>query len=126
MLKDLTADRGCDSTVRNELSRAGIPAVYGSRSAGEVQASITGKLGPFIFIRRSSYWVAHGPTPLAMAKEIHDDPRGRQNVLASGWDALPPEKAAQRIAGKEYVLCYYIDSLVGLQLFADMARKHVV
>lgn len=92
-MENLAGLEGCDPQVERELTRAKIDVVKGVRNErSEVPTSITGRLGSFIFQRRWRYWAAIGPVPLAVARELYDDPVGRTDIRASG-DAgcRPPE-----------------------------------
>jgi hypothetical protein len=70
-VRNLAGDPDCDSHIALELLKAGIPAVIGERYPGEVAATVTGQLGKFAFRRAWYYWVAEGPMPVRLAREIH-------------------------------------------------------
>ncbi len=125
-MQNLAGNKDCDEFIRSELKRSRIKVVRGERSKGEVPASITGKLGPFTFVRAWRYWMVSGPVPLAVAKELYADPVGATDVQVAGDCRCPaPEKPwTTRKGGKEFVMWYHIDSEIGLRLFADTIRKH--
>lgn len=56
--------------------------------------SYDARLGPFTFSRgHSYYWIAEGPMPLLVAREIYKDPLGKKDVRAGGhWGRLPPDE----------------------------------
>jgi hypothetical protein len=127
-MQNLAGNKECDEVIAQELERARIDAVRGERRRNEVAASITGKLGPFTFVRAWYYWMVRGPVPLAIAKEIQADPVGADIRVAgmSGGDA--PERWLSTVTVKgrreQCVTSYDIDTEVGLRLFADVIRKH--
>ncbi len=108
-MKNLAGDDNCDREIRRELERARIEIVEGERSTHEVPASLTGKLGPFTFRRAWYYWVAEGPMPIKMARELYADPVGKDDVRVGGHCGCPsPDK---------YGATYY--DADGLQLYSD-------
>ncbi len=88
-MKNLAGDEKCDTHIERELTRCGIEVVRGERSANEVAASITGKLGAFTFRRAWYYWVVEGPMPLTAARKLYDDPVGRTDIRVNGHCACP-------------------------------------
>lgn len=89
-MKNLAGRPDCDAEIRYELTRARIEIVEGERSTHEVAASVTGKLGAFLFQRAWYYWMANGPMPIELARELYADPVGRTDVRAGGHCACPP------------------------------------
>jgi hypothetical protein len=88
-MRNLAGHGECDRVIRVELERARIDIVEGARSTREVAASITGKLGAFTFTRSWYYWVAEGPVPLEVARDLYADPVGRADVRVGGHIACP-------------------------------------
>mgnify|MGYP001617897671 CR=1 FL=1 len=98
-MRNLAGDRECDTSIEYELRRAKIDIVHGERSSREVPASLTGKLGPFTFVRAWSYWMVAGFVPLAVAKELHADPVGCTDIRVDGHCGCPsPETKLELIA----------------------------
>ncbi len=89
-MQNLAGNERCDDFILKELERAKIEAVHGPRSDREVPASIAGRLGPYTFTRAWYYWVAKGPVPLEVAKEMYADPVGRADIRVSGHCGCPP------------------------------------
>lgn len=89
-MKNLAGDPHCDEEIRRELKRARIELVEGERSKHEVAASVTGKLGEFVFKRAWYYWVVQGPVPLEVARELYADPVGNTDVRVAGHCGCPP------------------------------------
>lgn len=81
-----------DPIVEEELFVAGIdverlPHALG----GEVKTRIVGRLGPIRFHRAWYYWIAEGPVPLAIAREMYEQrPYGRRDVRVTGHCGCPP------------------------------------
>jgi len=88
-MRNLAGDPDCDREIERELTRCRIPVVRGERSAGEVSASITGKLGPFTFRRAWYYWVVNGPMPIETARTLYADPLGKADVRVGGHCGCP-------------------------------------
>jgi hypothetical protein len=88
-VRNLAGHGECDRAIRVELERARIDIVEGARSTHEVAAPITGKLGAFTFTRSWYYWVAEGPVPLEVARELYADPVGKTDVRVGGHCACP-------------------------------------
>lgn len=89
-MKNLAGVLECDDFIRIELEKARIQIVQGERVDHEVAYSITGQLGNFHFRRAWYYWVATGPVPLAIAKELYADPIGKTDIRVAGHCACPP------------------------------------
>jgi hypothetical protein len=111
----------CDRYIERELRRAGIAAVVGERSENEVAAAITGKIGPFTLWRAWRYWVVKGPMPLAVAREMYDDPVGVDDVRVAGHCGCPPPDEWARDG---VIDTYHIDTEVGLRVFVDAVKRH--
>ncbi len=88
-LVNLAGSAECDEHIRDELTRARISIVKGPRLAGEVAATLQGKLGPINFQRAWTYWVAEGPVPLELARELYADPVGRTDIRSGGHCGCP-------------------------------------
>jgi len=98
---NLAGREDCDQYIESELRRARIRRVYGEKCMGEVQASITGKLGKCVFNRAWSYWVVLCKVPLAVAEELYKDPVGKEDIRVSGNCGCPsPKKMATFIDSK--------------------------
>ena len=69
-----------------ELERCGIPIVPLLGNPGEVPSTIMGKLGPFTFERYWYYWVARGPVPIKLARELYGTKVGMRDIRAGGSD----------------------------------------
>jgi len=82
----------CDQYIVEELVCVKIKVVRGERMAGEVPASITGILGPFVFERRWAYWAVKGPMPLRVAEELYADPIGKTDIRIAGHCGCPAPK----------------------------------
>src|SRR3989344_1884085 len=72
-IKNLAGETKADLHILEELDKAGIEIVEGDRSRGEVQYTLTGKLGDWNFNRAWYYWRAHAEKglPLEVATELH-------------------------------------------------------
>lgn len=95
-MRNLAGSRECDQFIERELVRAGIGVLQGPRSTAEVPATITGKIGEsktFIFTRAWVYWVAEGLMPVAIARELYDDPVGRTDIRVCGSCTCPAPTA---------------------------------
>jgi hypothetical protein len=88
-MRNLAGDPKCDSSIIDELKAVGVEPVVGEKSGHEVNASVTGKLGPFKFSRAWYYWVIEGPTPLHVAEELYKNPVGRTEVRSGGHCGCP-------------------------------------
>ena len=88
-MKNLAGVEACDQTIREELRLAGITAVEVSKSKGEVEASVVGKMAPFVFHRAWYYWIVTGPVPLQIAKELYAG-IGKTDVRVAGHCGCPP------------------------------------
>ena len=113
-MQNLAGNVNCDGIIQSELQRSGIDAIHGERRVSEVPASVTGKLGPFTFVRAWYYWVVNGPVPLAIARELYADPVGVSDIRVAGhcgcpapkkpWTSLIATDGRQVIDFKEQVL----------------------
>jgi hypothetical protein len=105
-VKNLAGVAECDKDIRRELERARIEVVEGPRSTHEVAASLTGKLGAFMFIRAWYYWVVSGPVPIEVARQLYADPVGVTDVRSGGDCACrPPETWADYFDAEGRQLC---------------------
>jgi hypothetical protein len=92
-MNNLKGDEGCDKCIERELTRCRIEVVRGERSTRDVPASITGKLGAFMFSRAWYYWVVEGPMPLDVAMKLWADPVGKTDIRSGGHCCcLSPEE----------------------------------
>lgn len=122
-MKNLAGVADCDTFIRTELERARIEVVEGPRSTHEVAASLTGKLGPFTFTRAWYYWIARGPVPLEVARELYADPVGKTDVRSGGDCACrPPETWATYFDADGWELCSDPDGRQARE-WADMQQK---
>lgn len=106
-MKNLAGNKDCDKYIRDELERAGITVVDADNHGSEVQYSIGGELEKIKFRRAWYYWVATGPVPLEIAKEMYDHPEGKRTVRVRG-DCTCPSPEHPRIdwlddEGKEII-----------------------
>ncbi len=96
---NLAGNPDCDFQIQRELERAGIGVMqHGVRRKHEVAATLTGKIGEykiFTFTRAWTYWIAEGLVPMAVARELYDDPVGKTDVRVNGSCACPPPIEAQ-------------------------------
>lgn len=113
-MKNLAGVVACDEYIRRELERARIPAVDVERVRHpDVSYSVIGKLGPFEFRRAWYYWTVDGPVPLDVARELYEDPVGKEDVRVAGHCGCPPP---------EHPWVTYFDA-EGFQLVTDPERK---
>lgn len=89
-MRNLAGQTDCDVHIRSELQRCGIEIVEGAPNGAEVNARLTGRLGPFTFTRAWYYWVAYGPVPLTVAREMYGHPVGRTDIRIAGHCGGPP------------------------------------
>ena len=110
-MENLAGNEKCDAHIRHELMRARIPAVDVPREDKnpDVKYSVEGRMGEFRFTRAWYYWVVSGPTPLEIAKRLHEDPIGKEDVRVTGHCGCPPP---------EYPWVKHYDE-DGKQLFRD-------
>lgn len=106
-LVNLAGSAECDEHIREELTRARISIVKGPRLAGEVAATLQGKLGLINFHRAWTYWVAEGPVPIELARELYADPVGRTDIRSGGHCACPhPESYGAKYYDADGVRLY--------------------
>lgn len=124
-MRNLAGDMECDRWIAEELRRSRIPVEPYDGIPSEVPSRLIGRLGKIEFRRAWVYWVATGPVPIALARELYEDPVGRTDIRVRGHCGCPPPAApwTMVIDGAEYVGSYHIDSEVGLRLFADAIRS---
>lgn len=90
-MENLAGNKNCDVQIRKELAKAGVDVVQLPASLkAEVPASIIGQLPGFKFHRAWYYWVVGGQVPLNVAKELYEDPNGREDVRVAGHCGCPP------------------------------------
>ena len=96
-MENLAGNRQCDQIIRKELLKAGVDIVQLPNSlVSEVPASIVGKLGGFEFHRAWYYWVVKGQVPLNVARELYENPNGREDIRVVGHAGCPsPEEWAE-------------------------------
>jgi len=58
---NLAGNEECDLYIKEELRTAGISAIKGAKSTGEVPSKITGSICGWTLHRAWYYWVANGP-----------------------------------------------------------------
>ena len=111
-----------DAELELELRGAGIeakrlPGIL--RSTGEVKTAVVGTLGPWIFHRAWTYWVATGPgLPLEYAEQL--DRTFGQEVRASGDCAC----RGPRFWYKGFACpMYHVDTPAGLNALASALRE---
>ncbi len=114
--KNLAGAAYSDVLIEKELKDAGIEIVKGERTRSEVPFTLTGKLGTFNFVRAWTYWMVECMVSLEAAKEMYDDEVGAKFVRVAGHCGCPPPE--------EFVQSYHIDTMPGLKLFVETARKH--
>lgn len=89
-MENLAGNKNCDVQIERELIRSGIEIIrLDKKLEREVPASITGRLGPFVFARAWYYWIAIGPMPLEIAKKLFQDPVGREDIRVAGHCGCP-------------------------------------
>lgn len=75
-MKNLAGETKADLYILEELDKAGIEIVEGTRSKSEVPQTLTGKLGNWKFTRAWYYWMANASDetglPLEVATELHN------------------------------------------------------
>lgn len=120
-MKNLAGNEHCDSYIAEELRRARIPSEPFDGRPGEVPTKLQGRIGPIVFRRFWTYWVARGPVPIETARALYDDPVGKTDIRVAGHCECPPPAApwVETIDGQEFITNYHIDTEVGLRLFAD-------
>lgn len=87
---NLARAEDCDLYILQELSEAGITAVPAEPHRREVPSSFEGRLGRITFTRAWYYWVADGPVPIAIAREMYNNSVGKKDVRAGGHCGCPP------------------------------------
>jgi len=127
--------------IANSLRRCHIKVVRGKVVPGNFPDTVVGELEGFQFFKLSYYWTVVGNVPLAVAKELYDDPVGRTDIRVVGHTGAPsPDKWVKYIdkdgrtldrfvedpsvEGKPYITSYHIDSETGLRVFVDTLRRH--
>jgi hypothetical protein len=118
-MRNLAGDRECDTVIAGELALTGIELVHGKRSDYEVAASITGKLGKFVFTRAWSYWIVGGKVPLGVANKLY---RLNKEKIRSGGDCAC--RSPETWAREGFIDTYHIDSQEGLNLFVKTIKEH--
>jgi len=110
-----------DSQVIQELNAAGITPVRGVRHTGEVAASVTGKLGKFVFTRRWYFWAVEGKVPLSVALEMYANQAMERYIRADGFSSgVDPQERA--VCGQ--ITVYHIDTQEGLNFFVETLKNH--
>ncbi len=123
--KNLAGAAYADVVIEKELKDAGVEVVKEERTRSEVPFTLTGKLGTFTFVRAWTYWMIDCMMPLDVAKEMYEDEVGSKVVRVAGHCGCPsPEGWATETEDGQFVTSYHIDSMPGLKLFAETARKH--
>lgn len=127
-MKNLAGETQADLHILKELGEAGIEIVEGPKSQGEVQYTLTGKLGDWNFDRAWYYWMACAQNgnglPFAVATELHNkeysiegeqESRKYGKVIRVGGCAGAPEPSGD-------ISSYHIDSQEGLNALAGAIR----
>lgn len=141
-MQNLAGRDDADKFIRRELERARVPVEETQRHTGEVSYSLIGRLGNFVFIRAWYYWVVKGPMPIELAEELYADPVGQTDIRVAGHAGCPPPEEwselilptggwgfsddPEFLGARRFVTSYHIDSEVGLRIFADAIRSHVL
>jgi hypothetical protein len=87
--------------------------------------AVYGQAGNLQFERYWRYWVARGPVPLSVARELYADPIGKESVRADGHCGCPPpEEWVEWVDGEPCVTAYHIDTAEGLALFIGKMRSY--
>lgn len=87
---NLAGHKDADRIILDELRRCRIEAVeHHAYFDTEVRTKYTGRLGPFSFRRACRYWVANGPVPIAVARELYADPVGVTDIRVDGHCGCP-------------------------------------
>lgn len=140
-MQNLAGNKDCDAAIETELTRCGIEIVRGERSAHEVAASITGKLGAFTFRRAWYYWIVEGRMPFETAMSLYNNPVGRRDIRTAGFAGnIDPhefgtdyfDEAGDMLEWAEvkggagyasaFVRGYHVDSELGLYILAEAIR----
>lgn len=110
-----------DTCIRQELTEAGIGIHHVPlEHSQEVQFTLIGKLGQFVFKRGWYYWRVSGDVPIAVARKIYANPVGAKDVRAAGHCCCP---TPEEVAHGGVVDHYHIDSQEGLNLFTKIIRE---
>jgi len=88
-MKNLAGNSECDKAIRRELKLSRINAVEVEKKDTEVPYSVIGSLGSVEFRRGWRYWIVYCAIPLRVAKEIYDDPVGKEDVRVAGHAGGP-------------------------------------
>lgn len=94
---NLAGDNNADEHIKRELTRSRIDLVQGELQPGEVQASITGRLGDFRFRRAWRYWVVEGPVPDGSWYDMGINEAGHPVVWTNGKVGLTAADADRAI-----------------------------
>lgn len=124
-MRNLAGNQRCDEWIAEELRRSMIPSQVYIGPLGEVPSLLLGHLGPITFRRAWTYWVAHGPVPIDLARALYADPVGATDIRVDGHCGCPPPEPpwTSRSDDGEIVTAYHIDSEVGLRVSADAIRS---
>ena len=118
-MKNLAGKQDCDKYIRAELLLAGIHAVDGDYSRGEVPYSVTGMIHGWHFRRAWYYWVATA-TPgaqLSAEKARRLNERWKEEVRVDGY------AGGQDVEGP--VGCYHVDTVEGLSALVEYISPEV-
>ena len=88
-MQNLAGKKDCDTFIERELVRCGIEVVLNQPRDGEVASSLRGQLGAFQFKRAWRYWMVEGDVPLSVARELYNDPVGKEDIRVSGHCGCP-------------------------------------
>lgn len=97
-MENLAGRGNADQQIQKELLKAGVEIVEHNQPLknSEIQTTLTGKIGNFEFRRAWYYWVVSGEVPLNVAKELYENPNGREDIRVMGHCGCPsPEKWAE-------------------------------
>ena len=119
---NLAGVEDCNKFILSELIEAEISISRLSRPSNqEVSWRIYGRMGDFKFTRAWRYWVARGPMPIEIAREIYIE--HKSDVRHSGHCACPhPDEWAHG----GFIGQYHIDTQVGLNYFIRTLKKYLV
>lgn len=118
-MRNLAGSHHPDDYIRNELERARIPVVQTEAHSGEVAYSLIGKLDDLTFTRAWTYWVVNGLVPIEVAETLYDNPVGKTDIRVDGHAGCPPPTG-------RFINSYHIDTEVGLRIFVDALRAHML
>jgi hypothetical protein len=124
MMRNLAGDKNCDEYIRRELTHARINIVERKLPAvGEVRYKLTGELHGWTFERRWYYYSCKGAMPIEKARDLWNDPLGRDDVRVDGHCGCPSPDESWEAKETGLVHTYHVGSEAGLRLLADAIRE---